>query len=340
MRRRRSALRPAPHRCPRDGELGHGGADPGRLPDLELALEVGHVLGIGVEADRDGELVLDPQQLELLANLAGIVALHHELCAHSSVRPNVDHERATIGILRGVSRRRSLVLGFLAVVAAAAGMSACGDANSSSSAGSKAAADVGIEPLPARNPRAKAVEPVAGESAEYATLPTEKAGDQPVANGASAPLSAAARKKGSGPSSDAAISDAQVLKNGIALPPIEAPQAVHQIIEAGNQIARTPYLWGGGHGKWLDTGYDCSGSVSFALAAAGLLSGPLASGPLMTWGKPGKGRWVTIYTNPGHVWMAVAGVRFDTSGNRVTGSRWQATLRPPGGYVARHPPGL
>ena len=89
---------------------------------------------------------------------------------------------------------------------------------------------------------------------------------------------------------------------------------MRQIIEAGNSIARTPYLWGGGHGKWLDKGYDCSGSISYALASAGLLSGPLDSGRLMGWGKPGKGKWVTIYTNPGHVFMVVAGVRFDTSG--------------------------
>ena len=104
--------------------------------------------------------------------------------------------------------------------------------------------------------------------------------------------------------------------NGVALPPLEAPEAVKQIIEAGNGIARTPYKWGGGHGKWQDTGYDCSGSVSFVLAAAGLLSGPLASGPLMSWGEPGKGKWVTIYANAGHVFLEVAGIRFDTSAER------------------------
>jgi len=131
-----------------------------------------------------------------------------------------------------------------------------------------------------------------------------------------------------------------VLKNGIALPPIDAPTAVRQIIEAGNHIARTPYLWGGGHGKWIDKGYDCSGSISYALASAGLLNAPLASGPLMSWAKPGKGRWVTIYSNPGHVFMVVAGVRFDTSGTRRDGSRWQNDMRPTGGYVVRHPAGL
>ena len=99
-------------------------------------------------------------------------------------------------------------------------------------------------------------------------------------------------------------------------------------------------LWGGGHGKWQDTGYDCSGSVSFALAAAGLLSAPLASGPLMSWGEPGKGKWVTIYTNHGHVFLEVAGIRFDTSAQRVTGSRWINEMRSTEGFVARHPPGL
>ena len=243
-----------------------------------------------------------------------------------------------IGILRRVSRRRMQLLGVLAVVASAAGLTACG--GSQGSADAQAAANAAIEPLPTRNPKAKAVEPVAGESAEYAALPTEQPGDQPTVSGASAPLSNAARKRGSGPTNDAAISDAEVLKNGIALPPIESPQAVHDIIEAGNQIARTPYLWGGGHGKWLDHGYDCSGSVSFALAAAGLLGGPQTSGALMGWGQPGPGKWITIYANGGHVFMVVAGVRFDTSGNRVTGSRWQASMRGTGGFVARHPPGL
>ncbi|MGH2943193.1 MAG: hypothetical protein ACRDLN_10540, partial [Solirubrobacteraceae bacterium] len=122
--------------------------------------------------------------------------------------------------------------------------------------------------------------------------------------------------------------------------PIEAPEEVRRIFEAGNQIARTPYLWGGGHGKWLDKGYDCSGSISYALASAGLLGGPLDSGRLMSWGAAGKGKWITIYSNPGHVYMVVAGVRFDTTGRRATGSRWQSQMRGNGGFVARHPPGL
>ncbi len=245
-----------------------------------------------------------------------------------------------IAILRRVPRRRCTLLGFVAVLIAAVALSACGESERASSA-SSAAAGAAVEPIPTRRTKAKAVEPVAGESGDYAALPTEESGFErdPAPTGASAPLGKSKSRR-NGPTADAAISQAEVRKEGIALPPIEAPEAVRRIIEAGNQIARTPYLWGGGHGKWLDKGYDCSGSVSFALAAAGLLDGPLASGPLMGWGKPGKGKWVTIYTNPGHVWLAVAGVRFDTSGNRVTGSRWQASLRSTSGYVARHPPGL
>ena len=217
-------------------------------------------------------------------------------------------------------------------------------ASSSSSGGPPSspakAAESTFEELPTRNARAKVIEPVAGETAGTAGLPTEEAADPAPTGAASAPISRRSGKRSSGPTGDTSISGAEVLKNGIALPPIEAPEAVRQIIEAGNSIARTPYLWGGGHGKWLDKGYDCSGSISYALASAGLLNAPLASGPLMSWGKPGKGKWVTIYTNPGHVFMVVAGVRFDTSGTRATGSRWQPNMRPTGGYVVRHPPGL
>jgi cell wall-associated NlpC family hydrolase len=145
------------------------------------------------------------------------------------------------------------------------------------------------------------------------------------------------------PSGDDAVTKAEVVEsNGVALPPLEAPPEIRAIIEAGNTIARTPYKWGGGHGKWKDNGYDCSGSVSYALAAAGLLEGPLASGPLMGWGRPGKGKWLTIYSNPGHVFLVVAGVRFDTSAaNRgKTGSRFTNEMRSTAGYTARHWPGL
>jgi cell wall-associated NlpC family hydrolase len=128
--------------------------------------------------------------------------------------------------------------------------------------------------------------------------------------------------------------------SGYARAPANAPPAIQQVIAAGNQIARAPYLWGGGHGEWQDKGYDCSGSVSYALAAGGMLGYTLTSGQLMDWGAPGPGKWLTIYANKGHVFMYVAGLRFDTSGAGDHASRWQLAPRTAAGFVARHYPGL
>jgi peptidoglycan hydrolase-like protein with peptidoglycan-binding domain len=115
---------------------------------------------------------------------------------------------------------------------------------------------------------------------------------------------------------------------------------VRRIIRAANRIADKPYKYGGGHGQWNDSGYDCSGSVSYALHGAGLLSSALTSGGFMSWGEPGPGRWVTIYANPGHVYMVIDGRRFDTTGRAETGSRWQWRSRDASGYTVRHPLGL
>jgi cell wall-associated NlpC family hydrolase len=131
----------------------------------------------------------------------------------------------------------------------------------------------------------------------------------------------------------------EVRSDGTAVAPLEAPDVVATIVAAGNAIATTPYKWGGGHGAWRDKGYDCSGSVSFALAGAGLMTSPLTSGGFMHWGARGPGKWVTIYANAGHVFMVVAGLRFDTSGAQG-GTRWQPAPRSYAGFVARHPPGL
>jgi hypothetical protein len=133
---------------------------------------------------------------------------------------------------------------------------------------------------------------------------------------------------------------ALVLSDGTAVAPEQAPEPVKRVILAANQIARFPYKWGGGHGAWRDDGYDCSGSVSFALAGAGLLDRPLTSGLLAGYGRPGPGRWITVYANSGHVFMIVAGLRFDTSGQGRAGTRWQEAVRPTGGFAVRHIPGL
>ena len=129
--------------------------------------------------------------------------------------------------------------------------------------------------------------------------------------------------------------------NGFAQAAPDVPDPVVAVISGGNAIARFPYRWGGGHGSFLDDAYDCSGSVSYALAAAGMLDSPLASGDLMGWGEPGHGTWITVYANPGHVYMEVGGVRFDTSGRAGRrGSRWQFAARAGRGFEPRHWPGL
>jgi peptidoglycan hydrolase-like protein with peptidoglycan-binding domain len=118
------------------------------------------------------------------------------------------------------------------------------------------------------------------------------------------------------------------------------PAAVSRAISAANRIAGLPYRYGGGHRSFADSGYDCSGSVSYVLHGAGRLSSPLDSSQLMSYGSPGRGRWITIYANPGHAYMVIRGRRYDTTGRADTGSRWQRVDRSSAGYVVRHPPGL
>jgi peptidoglycan hydrolase CwlO-like protein len=127
---------------------------------------------------------------------------------------------------------------------------------------------------------------------------------------------------------------------GMVQPPPGAPAAVREMIAAGNAIATLPYIWGGGHASFQSPGYDCSGSVSYVLAAAGLLSAPEVSGEFMSYGDPGPGQWVTIYANTVHVWMEIAGWRFDTVALAEDGSRWAQGGGEFAGFVVRHPPGL
>ena len=130
------------------------------------------------------------------------------------------------------------------------------------------------------------------------------------------------------------------LVNGVAYAPAGAPRAVVRAIKAGNKLQDKPYLYGGGHRTFKDTAYDCSGAVSFALHGGGLLTAPLPSGPLESWGLAGAGRWITVYANAGHAYMTIAGLRLDTSGTGGRGPRWQTLQRDPTGFVARHPAGL
>jgi peptidoglycan hydrolase CwlO-like protein len=133
--------------------------------------------------------------------------------------------------------------------------------------------------------------------------------------------------------------EAELISESEASAPASAPQAVKDVIAAANAIATTPYVWGGGHGSFESSGYDCSGAVSYALNGGGLIESPLDSTGLTTWGEPGPGRWITVYGNSGHAWMVVAGLAFDTSGG--AGPRWHDPWpNSPEGFIARHPAGL
>jgi len=131
---------------------------------------------------------------------------------------------------------------------------------------------------------------------------------------------------------------AEYISESQASVPSSAPPAIQAAIEAANSIATTPYVWGGGHGSFSSSGYDCSGAVSFALNGGGFLSSPLDSTGLETWGAPGPGQWITVYANSGHAWMIIAGLAFDTVGG--PGPRWHPSpVDSPAGFIARHPPG-
>jgi cell wall-associated NlpC family hydrolase len=128
---------------------------------------------------------------------------------------------------------------------------------------------------------------------------------------------------------------------GKAVAPRGSLESVKQVIEAANRIRTTPYVWGGGHARWSDRGYDCSGSVGYALHGGGLLEAPMTSGEMARWGLPGKGRWITIYANARHVFAVIAGLRWDTVGDATgTGPRWHEDMVSTAGFVERHPPGF
>jgi cell wall-associated NlpC family hydrolase len=131
-----------------------------------------------------------------------------------------------------------------------------------------------------------------------------------------------------------------ILLSGVALAPPDAPEAVKNVVNAANTIVGRPYIWGGGHASFYSTGYDCSGSVSFALFGGGLIPEPLTSGALEGWGAPGPGKWITVYASPTHTFAEIAGLRWDTVGDaRGTGPRWHLAPASGAGFVVRHPPG-
>jgi hypothetical protein len=136
---------------------------------------------------------------------------------------------------------------------------------------------------------------------------------------------------------------ARLLANGMLIPPKAAPPRVKAVIAAANRIRTKPYIYGGGHGKWWDRGYDCSGSVSYVMHAAGLLESPLDSTGFMRWGGGGAGSWVRVYANREHVFAVIAGLRWDTSMTEdgdASGPGWSEYMRSGKGFRLRHPLGL
>ena len=128
--------------------------------------------------------------------------------------------------------------------------------------------------------------------------------------------------------------------DGLASAPAGAPQQVIDAIAAANRIVGKPYRYGGGHGSFEDSGYDCSGAASYALHGADVLDAPLDSSSLMSFGESGEGEWITVYAHGGHAYLVIAGLRFDTSGSGEEGPRWRPEKRSPSGYTVRHPAGL
>ena len=258
--------------------------------------------------------------------------------------------------------RRAAALAALALCAVAAAGCGSGPARDGSTDRADESDEVVLTPEAAREARARHREEEPKRKSKAQVVQLQGAGSQPLA-----PASPADDAPSPGAPTDAEVRAelrqaraalatfkkhlnttaflqtgprARVLSDGTAVAPDNAPEVVKRVILAANEIAKFPYKWGGGHGAWRDNGYDCSGSVSFALAGAGLLNRPLTSGLFMDYGEPGRGRWITIYANSGHIFMVVAGLRFDTSGQGRAGTRWQEEARSTAGFAVRHIPGL
>jgi cell wall-associated NlpC family hydrolase len=238
----------------------------------------------------------------------------------------------------GSHATRALLCG--AAVAAALAGAGCG---SSAGTSKNSASGSPVAAVPKAHPHA--LEPVAGAGAsQMPNAATVKVDTGPGNSSLARPASLVAVRRQLRQSGMSASTNQATLTSSLyAIAPIDAPSAVQEVIAAGNQISHLPYIWGGGHMTYEDSGYDCSGSLSYVLAAAGLLDTTLTSGEFMHWGDAGPGKWITVYATNGHTFMYVAGLRFDTVALAEKGSRWSnrsADEPDLGSFVARHPPGL
>jgi cell wall-associated NlpC family hydrolase len=231
---------------------------------------------------------------------------------------------------------------------AALGLAGCGSQQSSTVSDQRGSGP-SLPDSPALHAHPQVVQPVAGASAAQSAPGSGAASPAVVSVGPSGgrlaqPVSdAEIRRELAASGLSANANQATLTRGGLAIAPVNAPLAVQEIIQAGNEIAHLPYVWGGGHGTFVDTGYDCSGSISFVFAAAGILKTTMVSGELAHWGAPGPGKWITVFANNGHTFMYVAGLRFDTVALAETGTRW--SNRPAdepdlASFAVRHPVGL
>jgi cell wall-associated NlpC family hydrolase len=237
-----------------------------------------------------------------------------------------------------------LALTALAALTALTALAAAGCA-SQSSHGSTTTAASSAAPLP--QPHPQVVQPVAGATAKInpASAPSSAGVSVgPASPSLPQPLSVSdIRRQLAQSGMTASTTQATLTPDGLAVAPIGAPAAVQAVIAAGNEIARLPYRYGGGHMTYEDTAYDCSGSISYVFAAAHLLDHTVVSGDLEHWGQAGPGKWITVFANAGHTFMYVAGLRFDTVALAETGSRWsdrpadEPDLKT---FSVRHPAGL
>jgi cell wall-associated NlpC family hydrolase len=242
--------------------------------------------------------------------------------------------------------RRALIV-FVALACAGCGSSSAMTATSSPTATSSHTTTGHSAPPAIPKAHPQAIEPAVGQSTGAASgAGTQRAGVVSVSGSAALaqPVSLSqVRSELTASGMSASPDQATLTSDGLAVAPVGAPAAVQEVIAAGNQIAHLPYIWGGGHLRYEDTGYDCSGSLSYVLAAAHLLERTVTSGELESWGKPGPGKWITVFAAAGHTFMYVAGLRFDTVALAETGSRWSnrsADESNLSSFVIRHPAGL
>jgi hypothetical protein len=238
-------------------------------------------------------------------------------------------------VIIALLRVRLLTIGIVAALVAV--LAGCGQAQPGSNIANSSQSQIATQAHP------QVVEPVAGatptsRSHAAAPAPSTSSRNRVLPQ----PVSLTVVRQQLAQSGISANPDVATLTpGGLAVAPVGAPPAVQEIINAGNQIALLGYLYGGGHGTFEDTRYDCSGSISFVLAAAHLLNTTETSGQLESYGKAGPGKWVTIFANDGHTYMYVAGLRFDTVALAEGGSRWSNRTGDDGGtFVERHPVGL